>query len=472
MERDILFEDISIHDRYRFEIKINLIQDYDGDHIFEYYFFLPSSLNISYLTYSKEQFYSSIQRYLRYLAPRMGVEELFNPSNELSPYIRLLKMLDDFKEKNDIYLEEAIVDEIKMMASILKERITETVSKDGFDSSVSDIIFIKSAAFEAFSQLRKKIASFRYSQNILNAFRNADDYITLILMESVANLLDKNKDIKPAVKSSLLSLAHELYSYRRAYGYSYPDEKDFDYFLYYRGVLKKFISSCLFLNTEPAFNIYNHIASSIASAVAMLFAVVVTLYAQQRYSFTSAVFVVIAVISYVFKDRIKEFSKFLFVKKAGSIIYDRKIKITEPIHGAYIGYIKEAFFITSPDRLDVDILKQRREIQLTVGEITPDTVLKYKKIVRINSKKIKMYHTRRHDLVDIMRFSIYDFLKHSDDEALKYYIYCDNAFKVDNLSKNYILNFIVRYFHKNSGVFYDRHRIVFNRSGIIKIEKI
>ncbi len=472
MEKGIFFEDISVHDKYRFEIKINLSDDYDGEHIFEYYFFLPSSLNISYFTYSKEQFYSSIQKYLRYSAPNMSIAELFNPSNENSPYIRILKIFDEIKEKNNIYLEETLIDEIKMMASVIKDRITDVVNNDQLDYAISEIIFIKSAVFEAFSNLIKKTTSFKFSQHLTNSLYNADDYINLILIEAVAKILNKNKNIQPVLISSLLRVADELYRYRKSQGYFYPDEKDSEYFLYYRGVLKKFISSCLFLNTEPAFNIYHHIASSIASAVAMLFAVVVTLYAQQKYSLTSVVFMVIAVISYVFKDRIKEFSKFLFIKKAGKIIYDRKVKITEPVHGFDIGYVKEAFFIMFPNNVDLDVLIKRKEMGTGINEIAPETVLKYKKIVKINSKKIKMHHKRRHRLVDIMRFSIYDFLRHSDDESLKYYVYSDGMFKVNNLSKNYILNFVVRCLHKDAGVFYEKYRIVFNRSGIIKVEKV
>lgn len=473
MKNDIFSEHLSIHDKYRFEIKINLKQNFSKEHLFEYYFFIPSSLNVSYLTYSKEQFYSAIQRYIRYSAPSITVAELFNLSSKISPYSRTVKVLEELKTNNSQYLIETAIDELKLIAVILKDRITESILKSDLNKAISELLFIKSAVFESFGSIYKKIASFDCPVSIKRTFIVIDEYVTLLLLESIAKVLENNSNsITPILRSSLCSAAEELSRYRKSQGYIYAEGDERDYFLYYRGLLKKFVSSCLFLESEPAFNIYSHIAASIGSAIAMLFAVIIMVYAQMKYSITSAVFIVIAVVSYVFKDRIKDFVKILFFKKAGKYIYDRKIKITEPSHKLSIGYIKESFFISNVSSIDSDIRREReKSYSLIPEDMAAETVLKYKKIIKIDPEKILSYHIRRHDLVDIMRFSIYDFLKHADDENINYPVYVDGLFREKKISKNYILNIVVKYVNIDE-IVYERYRIVFNRSGIINVDRV
>ncbi|MCX7905102.1 MAG: hypothetical protein N2446_00175, partial [Elusimicrobiales bacterium] len=338
---------------------------------------------------------------------------------------------------------------------------------------ISELELIKSLFFESFLFMFKKICSFSVPSEIKQTFRSVDEYVTLLMLEVINKVFEENKDKIDPFKVRLYKLADDIYNYRKTQGYIYPNEENQkEYFLHYRGLLKKFISSCLFLNCEPAFNLYLHIASSIGSAVAMLFAIIVMIYAQIKYSITSAIFIVTAVISYVFKDRIKEFVKILFIKKTGGFIYDRKIKIKEPTHNFSIGYIKESFFISNINSIDEDIIKERKRNYLFIYEdVLNETVLKYKKVVKLEPKKIISYHKRRRNLVDIMRFSIYDFIKHADDEVINYPTYYGNNFKEEKLFKNYVINIIVRYFYDKKDKIYERYKIVFNRSGIINVDK-
>lgn len=470
MNDSFFLENLLQHDRYRFEIKIKLKEGFLSDHIFEYYFFIPSSLNISYLTYSKENFYSSIQRYIRYSTPNMQINQLFSLDNSLSPYFRVVKEIDHIKENNN-YLVNTIVDELKLIGMIIKDKISEVLYLSDFDKKVSEILSIKSVFFEAFSTLSKKIHSFNCPLQVKKAFISVDEYVTLILLESISKIIQEN-EFDVSKKKVLFSLAKDIYEYRKNQGYFYPDRSRRDYFLYYRGVLKKFVSSCLFLDIEPAFNIYLHIAGGVASASAMLFAVLIMIYAQTKYSITSGIFVFIAVVSYVFKDRIKELVKILFMEKATFFVYDRKIKIKEPSHNISIGYIKESFFILNPKSVEDDIKKERQKLYSIVHEdLSNETIIKYKKVIKIDHDKIAHHHTRKRDLVDIIRFSIYDFLKHSDDERIDYPIYSDGGFKKEVISKNYLLNIVVRYIHGGEK-FYERYKIVFNRSGIIDLERV
>ncbi len=470
-------EIVSIHDRYRFEIKIDLLE-YDKYNI-EYYFFLPSSLNISHYTYDKSQFYSSIQRYIRYKNPEISVNSLFDLSNELSPFNRATTYLENLKTNpEDSFIAESAIDEMKLLGSIIKEEINRLYLE--FEKTkgqnINDIFMTFSAVEESFEELKKKINSFAYPQRISNSLRYVDEYVNLLKIETFSNIIKNFKDFVSNENSDrIFKWLGKLKEYSNLEKYVLISEKNRDFFLYYRGLLKKFVSSCLFLKAEPSFNLYYHLVSGVASAVAMLFAIVVMIYAQVKYSVTSLVFVIIAVVSYVFKDRIKEFVKIAFSKGAGDYIYDRKIKITEPAHNIKIGYIKESFSILGINSIDKAIVDLRNKDNSDVidEDAKSEVVLKYKKTIKLNHNIIGRYHTRRKRLVNILRFSIEDFIKHTDDAEVEYAFFSqDNSIDSFKVKKTYHLNLVVKYFNTSKDVFFDRYRIIFNRSGIMKVEKV
>jgi uncharacterized protein YfbU (UPF0304 family) len=367
---------------------------------------------------------------------------------------------------------------MKLLGSIIKEEINRLYLE--FEKTkgqnINDIFMTFSAVEESFEELKKKINSFAYPQRICNSLRYVDEYVNLLKIETFSNIIKNFKDFVSNENSDrIFKWLGKLKEYSNLEKYVLISEKNRDFFLYYRGLLKKFVSSCLFLKAEPSFNLYYHLVSGVASAVAMLFAIVVMIYAQVKYSVTSLVFVIIAVVSYVFKDRIKEFVKIAFSKGAGDYIYDRKIKITEPAHNIKIGYIKESFSILGINSIDKAIVDLRNKDNSDVidEDAKSEVVLKYKKTIKLNHNIIGRYHTRRKRLVNILRFSIEDFIKHTDDAEVEYAFFSqDNSIDSFKVKKTYHLNLVVKYFNTSKDVFFDRYRIIFNRSGIMKVEKV
>ena len=62
----------------------------------------------------------------------------------------------------------------------------------------------------------------------------------------------------------------------------------------------------------------------------MLFAAAATIFAQSRYAYKSMPFVLIVVVSYIFKDRIKDWLKLVFSKGMTRWLADRKADIPDP----------------------------------------------------------------------------------------------------------------------------------------------
>lgn len=468
---------IDKHDDYRFEIKTSFDSSNVKDLTIEHYFFLPSSLNINYTTYNKDMFYASMQRHIRFAIPDMDIKDLFSLDNNFSPYSRIMNYLEN-KTITSFHID-SIIDELKLLGSIVKEYISKKYSE--FEKSPSEdytekIIYEFNSIFENLKDLKEKINKVE-NNKLKEGFKLTNEYLNILIIETLTDMLYSIENSSLINNTGLLDLIKKeiikFYDYARIEKYELIDDNKF--FLYYRGLLKKFISSCLFLKVEPSeFNIYYHVSSGLASALAMLFAVLVTIYSQSKYSINSAIFVLIAVISYVFKDRIKEFVKIAFSKKIGGSVYDRKINIKEPAHERTIGYVKETFSILTPEGISSDVINIRNidNLSLLDEDAKIEVILKYKKLLHIDREKIKKYHHRRKNLVDIIRFSIQDFIKHTDNDEIEYKILKDGKIKFLKFKRTYHMNLIVKYYLDKNSVFFQRYRIVFNRHGIVSIDKV
>ena len=89
---------IVIHDKHRFEIKMNvpIPRGRHASYSVETFFFIPRALNVNLNTFSKDDFYAILQRYIRFRTPQISMKRLMDTSLESSPLTRLRKYLRDF----------------------------------------------------------------------------------------------------------------------------------------------------------------------------------------------------------------------------------------------------------------------------------------------------------------------------------------------------------------------------------------
>ena len=243
--------------------------------------------------------------------------------------------------------------------------------------------------------------------------------------------------------------------------------------------MKKFISSALYLKTEISeWETLTQVLFSMAAGLAMLFAVLVTFYFQNRYTMNSLPFLFAVVVSYMFKDRIKDWLKVLFSKNLTRWTSDRKISILDPSSGERIGLLKEAFTFIPGRHVPADISRLRRLDNITSidEDGKPERVFKYKKEIWLYPERILKYHNRRKDLNDIMRFSIENFLKQADDPSVDYPVVdpATGGIKIVVCPRVYHVNLVLKYIYGlrdcMESVHYDRIRIVLNKAGIGRIE--
>jgi len=251
--------------------------------------------------------------------------------------------------------------------------------------------------------------------------------------------------------------------------------------IYRRGVLKKFVSSVLYLKAEfSEWESLTQVFFGLAAGGAMLFAVLVTLFFQRRYAMDSMPFVLAVVISYIFKDRIKDWLKLLFSKSLTRWISDRKIDILDCSGGGRIGLLKEGATFIPGKAVPPDISRMRRIDNITSvdEEGKPERVFKYKKEITLYPDVIMKTHERRRDLNDIMRFNIRDMVEQADDSSVEY-PYVDPAtgdLRRADCARVYHMNLVLKYTYADpegqTNVHYDRIRIVLNKDGIVRLEEV
>ena len=251
--------------------------------------------------------------------------------------------------------------------------------------------------------------------------------------------------------------------------------------IYRRGVLKKFISSVLYLKPQlEEWRTATQVVFGLAAGLAMLFAVLATIYAQNRYTMNSVPFVLVIVASYIFKDRIKDWLKLLFSRNLTRWFSDRETRILDPGSSKKIGVLKEAFTFISEKAVPPDIARIRRIDNITSidEDGKPERVFKYKKEITLYPERILKTHDRRRDLNDIMRFNITDFLTQADDSRVNY-LYTDPATGLTRTvacSRVYHLNMVIKYSYADAQgqkkVHYDRIRIVLNKEGLVRLEEV
>ena len=506
---DIFDSKIRLHDRHRFEIKLDMDLPQSSHTVYELesYFFVPRSLNIGPNTYSKEDFYNNNQRYIRFKTPKITLAKLCDPKLRTSPLNRVKETLSTILSgSNDQALVELAYDEFKLLGCVIRGEIRDHVmifmteletyipqpeqgkrlfAVEGLENFLQDLKYLG----DEINALKLEVMEPAVPVKLREAFKFFDEYLSLIMEEYLTSLLvvlRRNKAalaVFESVEKKLTALVVAQTRYRASMNYPsvLKEGESNEVIIYRRGVLKKFMSSVLYLKPElEESQTLTQVFFGLAAGLAMLFAVLATIYAQNRYTMNSVPFVLIIVISYIFKDRIKDWLKLLFSRNLTRWLSDREIKIMDPCNSKKIGLLKEAFTFIPTAAVPPDISRIRKIDNITSidEDGKPERVFKYKKEIALYPEKILGSHDRRKDLKDIMRFNIKDFITQADDSCVEY-PFADPAtgqIRTSVCSRVYHMNMVIKYSYADAKgvkmIHFDRIRIVLNKEGLVRLEEV
>ncbi len=482
-------ETIHIHDKYQFEIKLGYpLESHKKSTVYniETYVFFPNSLGINRHSYKKTDFYNDIQAYIRLKTPTVLLKDMVH--GQESPLQKLRTSIERLLVQAD---KTSITDyeyQVKMFCCIFKSAIRDHVSFLSTRVTAGDIddLFVK--YFESivditrhFRELRSIINVPVIDENTFSVYVFGDEYLSLLIESYTYELLEllntREFPEKAAYRARLLELiAHEL-EYRKKNHYpSLPDAKTTnEVFLFRSGVLKKYMGSVLFLNTrvKQEGELLEQIVFALAAGVAMIFATAAAFFAQSTYTNLSLPLFIVLVVSYMFKDRLKELIRWYLGSKLHNLLFDHKRNIYYS-PGEKIGWCKEGFTFLKGHKIPSKILKLRDRDHLTEIENgwMGEKVLLYRKRIKLFRKKLEhVYRDYQVESVnDITRLNVLKFLSKMDNPKKPVYVLEGEGYRKIYGKRVYHLNMIIKY-SMQEATLYKRFRIVLSRNGIKRIEE-
>lgn len=503
-----------IHDKFSLEFKIW----YEKKEQFrqECWIFVPASLDINALTYSREQFYSDITSYYRaitpvYTLPQMVADDsgyvslqrgCVNPqcSSPLGFLTNAVIMVVESPSKASIAEYEY---QIKMFCAIFKsacrERYTQlkvfytshqnsASAECGIESFGKDIFAVLESYGALGNMLRGKIDDKLYDyyafgeEFMINLAQMYMHKLNGFVTESQSlNDGQSNREIaqKEVGGVVLREMIFKLGSYKKERGYSVLEEDDDTHnanLLYRWSVLKKYVESDLFLSVDKRKSgvIAEQVYYSVAAGLSMIFATAVAFTFQQKYgNFTMPLFVAL-VVSYMLKDRIKELIRSAFASNRKLKYFDNKTILG--VKETVIGNSREGFDFLPQTKVPGHIMdiRNRSKIVDVENRINQESILFYRNLIVLDRKKLESTSEYEIDGINkILLFNFSSFIKKMDNPQVLYPFVKTKTFQMDSISvkKIYYINFIFQ-FTCNGEVSHYRYRVMMNRNGILGLEEL
>jgi hypothetical protein len=477
-----------IRHNHQFEIKLRYAlpeEQRSAVHDFAVYFFLPSSLGISRTNYGKERFFEDLQSYIRLKTPEVSFTDISRGGT--GPLSRLnaaaLRLQGD-TTKRSVRLYEY---QSKLFCCVLKSALREYVGQieaeqdpverarlvDGYRSAASSLR-------ATFSALGPRLCSPTMPRSVQEMYRFTDEYISLQLEEYTFRVISaaSGPEYREQSRMALVEFVKKEIAHRVTERYpSVPDPaSDNEGFVYRRGVLKKFMNSVLFLHTRDGegSGILEEGLFGLAAGVSMIFATAVLFVTTQLYgALTGPVFFAL-VISYIFKDRIKDRMRLYLSRKAARWLFDHRTTL-------YAGG-KDRIGICSEsvDFLDANLVpapvtavRNRSHITEIEGGWVGERAIRYRKLVKLFPVRIAdIYGDKNiHAINDIMRFNIEEFVQRLGTIEIPIHAFVDDEIRVIQGDRVHHMNVIVRYATDGEDSF-QRYRIILNHDGIKRIETV
>ena len=481
---------ISIHDQHQMELKVNYpLPDDLRPTLYEVdlYFFAPSSLGVHPQTYSKQQFYADLQSYIRIRTPLVPLSRFKGAAQ--SPLAQLRDALEQKARQPSKHPLPEFEGQIKLFCCILKSAVRDyvayihkTVDVHDRDRLIGEYLVAVQDITAGYRELQRIIQIPSVDQLTLEIYLFGDEYVSLIVEDYTYHLLDglaaNNQDLSSENRKKILTLIDGEVHYRQKRRYaSIPEEqKDNETLVFRRSVLKKYVASILFLDAEVKTDwlFLQQFFFGLAAAAAMVFATAAAFISQTVYGgMTLPVFVTL-VVSYIFKDRIKDLLRYHLSRKMTRFLFDHKTRVRDAA-GKIVGVCRESFGFVKERKLPAEVreLRNRDHITEIENRWVGENIMLYRKRIRLHPERVRRIFSEYEvsGVNDIMRFNVQEFLRRMDDPKKELFVMNDEGYHRIRGARVYHLNMIVRMTFGGQGL-HMRYRVVLNREGIKRIEYV
>jgi hypothetical protein len=211
----------------------------------------------------------------------------------------------------------------------------------------------------------------------------------------------------------------------------------------------------------------------LSAGMAMGFALMINFYTKDAANKFSLPLILLMIVSYMFKDRIKDWVRNLFHDRSGEIFFDRRQRLE--MNGIDIGSSRQNFEYLTPDKVAQSIqeFKQRSMELDEPDDIQREEVVHYCRTIRLQRKLIQ--RLSRHPLrgVDeICRLNLNRLMRWMDNPNITVYHSAeDGNVERFNAPRTYEIHFVMGNILNGKSNFFS-YRVELNRDGIIALKDL
>lgn len=454
----------------------------------ETYIFLPIELGINKRNFTKTDFYREYKNYLKIDPPKISLAEIADKSaNFIQVYDSIFQNIDLSKEASI----NRIDDNTKILMNIYKKSLKREIRKVLQYPHPNEKIRVTLRLIKNLDifidDFRKKIESIKdITDNtyiVVKTLNVADEYISNLkykyFHEILMHLMKFEDEVYyEATLRTKLSLESEI-EYRRYHDFPlYSNQKKENAKLIIRwDNIKYFITNKLIIKAkiDNESKYIEEILYSIAAGIAMIFATGIAFYYNQKFGNFTLSFFVVLVLSYMFKDRIKEWFRSIFSSILKKQLLDHHFNLFDD-NNQKIGVSKDGFEFSPQRNLKRKIHNIRYSESILGEELMSrnEKILKFTRKVNINMKRfIKTFkETDIRGINDIITFNFDPIIMRMQET--KFPIYTMNnidGVKRINSEKSYSIN-IIQEISMDKKKIYHHYKVFVSKSGIKKLKVV
>lgn len=481
---------VRIRDRFQFDVELSYPLPPDErrvDYELEAYFFIPPSLGINRDNYNKANFYDDLDAHLQLMTPLVPLDEIVPLAS--GPLSRLNASVFHLAENADTITADNFVVQLKLFCCVVRKSLRRYVDQvndirdpaerarrcERFAVSISSIR-------NSYRGLEHKLRGAAMYPQVISSFRFGDEFLSLHFEDYTYRLLEKlvisQPDPASSIRSKLLSIIREEIRYRRRREMPSIAEEgtENESLLYRRNVLKRYIASVLELHTQtqPGGKVVQETLFGVAAGLSMLFTTAIIFVYQSLYGALSLPVFLALIVSYIFKDRIKELLRLYFSKKFSGVLSDHKTRIYGTLR-KFLGVCEETFDFVDESKIPADVMRVRDRDHMTEIEGTwiGERIFRYRRTIRLYPDRIfELYENLEiSEIDDVLRFNVADIVKRTGTPEKLVFILAGDSYRKSIGDRVHHLNLVFR----RPG-FTDsecrRFRVVLNQRGIKRIDSV
>jgi hypothetical protein len=502
--------DLVLHDQQQIELRHTLPLagiDREGPSVLDLYFFVPRNIGVSAQNYPRDEFYGDLNYFMRIDVPPTLLDALADDRAGASPLVSLRRSLervgsgdqhDPFAAVSVKLFGHLFTESVLAQAARLSERLRAVAAVPSPErwvalDEVDRFGHAARAALHTFRGAQRRFEPFAHAFPVLETFRATDEYASLYLDSTLAQLIATVREAGPCfdgqafpsrLEQVLARHARAESRYRAEAGFLNLRSEDTngEYFTYRFSTLKKAVQQALYVDSGRLHKetFIRNATGLVAAGLAATWAVVAQLpqRVQNLPPFLQSALVALPIVAYMAKDRIKELVREWLTRRIRGYDHELELRagaLSEGGLGELTGVIRETTRFTAANQLPPAV-RRLRAAQRTVapaGQLV-EGVLHHRRMLRLENAE-RAGAGAGFGFRQIVRLNLRHFLTRLDDpEQRSHYYSADRGrFLATALPKVYHLNLVVSVSGGANGESaLRRWRIVLNKQGIVRIERV